>query len=117
LAGTSPISTRFGVTSMRPTGLSLVVADTGTMTVTASPPAPVKAELPPERTVDEKGGGSAGTALAAPKVAKKKQGHRPEAHGLVARLRRGVPASLEPTVSRLSRRAWPKKLYRRLTGL
>ena len=112
LAGVYPISAQFGRT-MAPIGLDLKVSGLGDMqVVTAAPPAPRHAAKPNAQKSKR-----AATATVKPKQRTKAARPSPEPRGLVARVRQGVPRSLEPLVRRLARRPAARAVYRRLTGL
>jgi hypothetical protein len=117
LAGSLALSAEFGPGPLRPTGLSLQVDGIGAMSVIRTPP---PAPKPP----------AASTPAAAPakppstpppaakKTAKRKKRRKkvePPRTGLVADLRRAVPAPLEPVVKRLASVPAARRLYRRVT--
>lgn len=103
LAGTSALSAQFGSAPMQPIGLSLSISGIGAMSVipTPAPPkpksAPVAAKKAPART------------------AARKKRSRPKPKGVVAKLRRAVPAPLEPAVRGLRRNPLARRIYRKLT--
>ncbi len=94
LAGESTLATRFGTAPAAPTGLNVVITGTGEIGVTPTPPPP-----PPPATP--------------PKPIKKAAAAKPAP--LMTRLRRAVPAPLEPMARRLSRNPLARRLYRRMT--
>jgi hypothetical protein len=102
LAGTTPILAEFGRSGMQPTGLSLEISGVGQMSIVATPPPPAKKP-----------------ATSAPKdrPTKRKRRKKRRATGPLARLRRAVPAPLEPGVRAISRHPLARRVYRRLTGL
>ena len=96
LAGESTISTRFGAAPAAPSGLNLVITGTGEIGVAPTPPPPP----PPPRPRP-------------PKPTKKAVAPKPAP--MLTRLRRAVPAPLEPMARRLSRNHLARRLYRRMT--
>ena len=90
LAGESTLATRFGTAPAAPTGLNLVITGTGEIGVAPTPPPPP----------------------AAPKPTKKAAATKPVP--MVTRLRRAVPAPLEPVARRLSRNRLARRVYRRM---
>jgi hypothetical protein len=118
LAGESVLSTQFGSSPAAPTGLSLVINAVGGMSVTAVPPPPPaaargtkpRADSPQASPKKATTSGQTKVKKAVPTSAGDTK--RP---AIVARLRRAVPASLEPAVQRLSRNDIARRLYRRLT--
>jgi hypothetical protein len=90
LAGESTLATRFGTAPAAPTGLNLVITGTGEIGVAPTPPPPP----------------------AAPKPTKKAAAPKPVP--MVTRLRRAVPAPLEPMARRLSRNRLARRVYRRM---
>lgn len=97
LAGTSALSTRFGSGQPEPAGLSLLISPTGIMTVG---PAPIKAA-------------SAVTTSAGAGPPARQSARAAEASAVV-RLRRRVPAPLEPAVKALARNKTAARVYRAL---
>ncbi|GAA2104771.1 hypothetical protein GCM10009841_23110 [Microlunatus panaciterrae] len=95
LAGSSPIATRFGPSGAAQTGLALNILATGGMTLEKVRPR--KAAVRPRR----------------PASTKLNRAGAPR--GIVATLRRRVPAPLEPAVRALARNEMARSLYRRLT--
>ena len=108
LAGTTPISSEFGRSGMQPTGLSLEISGVGEMRAIPTPTPPAKDSV-----------GAAKTVSAAPSSRKGKPAKRKQrrATGPLARLRRAVPAPLEPSIRRISRNPLAQRVYRKLTGL
>ncbi len=105
IQGVVPITTRFGPTWFRGSGLSLEIDDVGAMRVvrtaaTNSPKAPAK---PPSAPL--------ATPVTAGKRPRKKRARR----GKVAALRRRVPGPLEPLARAAARRPALRRLYRKLT--
>lgn len=99
LAGTSTLSTKFGESPAAVTGLSLEISATGDMQVIPPPP--------------RRPAAAAATASAA-----RAPDRRPPAPNtsLAARLRRHVPAALEPAVRALAGNERARRFYRRLSG-
>ncbi len=98
LAGTAELSTRFGSGKPEATGLNLLISPTGIMTVAPTPNKPTSA---PTTTPTE----------ARPPV---KQSVRAAEASAVVRLRRSVPAPLEPVVKSLARNKVAARVYRAL---
>jgi hypothetical protein len=90
LAGSYKVSTQFGAPSAQATGLSLVISPLGTMSVIRTPD-----DLPPAE--QPKSGAPA--------------------QSMATRLRRKVPAALEPAARKLARNPLARKVYRALAGL
>jgi hypothetical protein len=109
LAGRSPLATTFGTRRPVPTGLDLVISPTGFMSVDVA--APVEAATPAAKPK---------TAAAKPKAASPKPKAKPSVPPpapptLAKRLRRRVPAPLEPVARSLARNPTARRLYSRLT--
>jgi hypothetical protein len=98
LAGTSLLSTQFGSGKPAATGLNLLISPTGIVTVS---PAPDKAASAPATTPAE------------PRARAKHSGRAAEA-SVVVRLRRSVPARLEPAVRSLAGNKVAARVYRAL---
>ena len=109
LAGTYPLALQLGRAPLQPTGLAVVVAGDGAVSVTRAPERPAAAKKP---TAPRK---PAAKKPAAKKPAVKKQ--PAPATGPVARVRKAVPRSWEPQVERLAQVPVLRTAYRRLTGL
>ena len=92
LSGTMTISTRFGRV-LAPCGLDVTIDAVGGMSVSATPPKVTKA-------VTAAGGAA-----------------EPGEIGTLQRIRRAVPAPLEPAVRKARANPTAKRLYRRLSGL
>jgi len=109
LAGESTLSTRFGAAPAAPTGLNLVVTGTGEIGVVPTPPPPAAARKPtaPSKPV-------APPKPTTPARKPTKQAVAPKPTHMVTRLRRAVPAPLEPIARRLSRNDFARRLYRRM---
>jgi len=105
LAGENALSTRFGAAPAAPTGLNLVITGTGDIGVAPTPPPPPaaarKPTAPPKPTT--------------PPRKPTKKAVAPKPTHMVTRLRRAVPAPLEPMARRLSRNDFARRLYRRMT--
>jgi hypothetical protein len=118
LAGESVLATQFGSSPPAPTGLSLVINGVGGMSVTAAPPPPPPAAAKVTRPRADSPQASPKKTTTSGQTKAKKVG--PASAGdtkrpaMVARLRRAVPASLEPAVQRLSRNDIARRVYRRL---
>jgi hypothetical protein len=95
LAGTSALSAQFGRGKPEAVGLDLVISPTGVMTVVPAPDPPA--------------GGPATAPGGAPPPA------RAAGASAVVRLRRGVPAPIEPAVRLLARNKVAARVYRALT--
>lgn len=138
LAGVSEVNAMFGDCPAKPTGLELRISDLGAMTIAKKqPPAPKPAPAAPKPPAATKLAPAAGPAQqptatkpattktatkepATKKVATKKVATKKvvkQASGPVARLRRAVPAPLEPAIRRLSAVPAARDWYRRLTKL
>ena len=121
LPGVSPISARFGAGQLRQTGLSLDIAAAGSMTVVRTPaapaPAPAAAPKPAAAPAKPPAQPAAKKPTGKKPAAKKPKRTPPPAKGPVARLRRSIPAPLEPLVSRVSHSPAARRAYRKLTGL
>ncbi len=94
LAGTAALSTQFGSGQPKATGLNLLISPTGIMTVVPAPDKPASAPAP------------AGSSA--------RQADRPAGASVAVRLRRSVPAPLEPAVRSLARNKVAARAYRRL---
>ena len=118
LAGTYPLSLQLGRAPLQPTGLAVVMAGDGGVTVTTAPerPAPVVKPVVPPPVAAPRTAAKKPATGAAPKKKKKKKVPVP-ASGPVARVRRAVPRSWEPQVERLAQVPALRTAYRRLTGL
>jgi hypothetical protein len=88
LAGSSPLSAAFGAPAA-PIGLTLDIGETGGMSVRTTPP---KRPAKPRAV----------------------SGGAPRSQALVARVRRAVPAPLEPGVRRLRRLPLARRVYQAL---
>ena len=99
LAGESVLATRFGTAPAMPTGLNLVITGTGEIGVAPTPPPPPPAPKPAKKAATSKPTKKAVAAKPVP---------------LVTRLRRAVPAPLEPVARRLSRNQLARRVYRRM---
>jgi hypothetical protein len=97
LAGTSMLSAQFGSGKPEPTGLNLLISPTGIMTIIPTPDKPTSAPTTP-----------AGAHPAARQPALAAQAP------VVARLRRRVPAPIEPAVRSLARNKIAVRVYRAL---
>jgi hypothetical protein len=98
LAGSSALSTRFGAGKAAPTGLTLRISAIGAMDVIPTLAAPKPAAAKSK-------GASAGPATGPDGV---------QSTSAVARLRRRVPAGLEPAVRKLAGNDLARRVYRRL---
>jgi hypothetical protein len=117
LAGNSVISAQFGPGPLRPTGLSLQITGVGAMSLIKTPPpaAPAaKVATKPAGAPKPAAKKASSQAQAAARRRRKKKVEPPRT-GLVADLRRAVPAPLEPAVKRLASISAARSLYRRLT--
>jgi hypothetical protein len=120
LAGNLALSAEFGPGPLRPTGLSLQVDGTGAMSVITTPPPAPKPPAPAPAAAPAPAPAKPPTTPrpAATKTAKRKKRRKkvePPRTGLVADLRRAVPAPLEPVVKRLASVPAARRLYRRVT--
>ncbi len=138
LPGSSPMATRFGGGKPASTGLTVTASDTGIFTVAKTPPdaeprrpaaprsnAQAAASMPLRSRAAQAAGRAGGKSGAAPSDAAPSHEvgkHRPGAvatkpAALATRLRRRVPAALEPLASALSRSRAARRIYRKLAGL
>jgi hypothetical protein len=99
VVGTRALGIRFGGNTAHPTGLALEIAPTGEMRVVPQPPVPAPPVLAPPGDRPEAGS-------AAPE-----RDGKPSA---VTRMRRRLPAFLEPAAGRLSRNRTARRIYREL---
>lgn len=95
LAGTSELSTKFGTAQSFVTGLSLVISPVGQMSVVPTPPKV-------DQTGPAPGAPTLNTSTASSSV--------------ITRIRKGVPAPLEPAVRALARNKSMQRIYRRFQG-
>ena len=103
LAGTPVLSAQFGPGPLRTTGLSLQITGIGAMSLIKTPSASTPgAKDKASNTADS------GRTKPSKKV-------EPPRTGLVADLRRAVPAPLEPAVKRLASIPTARRLYQRMT--
>lgn len=100
LCGTAPLATKFGPGKAQPTGLSLTISPTGTMSLSETPSGA------PSRPAAGTGAG------ARPKVGAAAAG----GGSLVERLRAHVPQFAEPAARTLAGNPRARQLYRRLAG-
>jgi len=110
LAGTSPLSAQLGPGPLRATGLSLRISGVGEMSLVRTPPPAPRPPAAPAKPPTA----SRPPATQTPKRKRRKKPEPPRT-GLVADLRRGVPAPLEPVVKRLAAIPAARRLYRRVT--
>jgi hypothetical protein len=121
LAGTSVLATQFGRSRPAPTGLSLVISPIGAMSVIPTPkPAPAPAT--PAKKADAQAFADAPVKKSAPakKAAATKKRAQPVSNpaaekAFATRLRRRVPAPLEPAVRAVAQNSAARKVYRRLS--
>jgi hypothetical protein len=105
LAGRAHLSSRFGRSSAS-MALELEISGTGAMTVqTQEAPVVAKKSRPPAKKV-----------APAKKAAAKKAAPVPR-RGAVQRLRRALPARLDPAIERITRNSTVRRLYRKAAGL
>lgn len=100
LAGTSALSARFGPGKPEETGLNLVISPTGVMTVVPAPDKPANASTTAPAGARPQPKRAAGAAQAS----------------VIARLRRRVPAPLEPAVKSLAKNRVAARVYRAVTA-
>jgi hypothetical protein len=113
VAGKPPaIAAQFGPGPLRATGLSLQISGVGTMSVIKTPPAPQVPAKPPSAPKPVAKNETSKVDSAQPKPRKKAE--RPRT-GVIADVRRAVPASLEPAVKRLASIPAARRLYRWVT--
>jgi hypothetical protein len=108
LAGRSPVATNFGTRRAVPTGLDLVISPVGAMSLeVAAPTAPTAPTAKPKAVAPK------------PVAPKPKPQPKPKPPAvpptLVKRLRRRVPAALEPAARSLRRNPTARRIYSRLT--
>ena len=115
LAGRPVISAQFGPGPLRSTGLSLQISGVGAMSVikTPPPPAPQAPAKPPSAPKPSAKSQSSPAGTRARARHRKKT--EPPRTGVIADLRRAVPAPLEPVVKRLASIPAARRLYRRVT--
>jgi hypothetical protein len=121
LAGTSVLATQFGRSRPAPTGLSLVISPIGAMSVVPTPK-PVPAPAAPAKKADAQASADAPVKKSAPakKAAAAKKRAQPVPNpaaekSFATRLRRRVPAPLEPAVRAVAQHSAARKVYRRLS--
>ena len=113
LSGSYALSAQFGKAPLRATGLRVEVSGVGTMRVTETPP-------PAQPGPQSKPAATPPSPARIPtrnKKRKKRRRGRPVAKGPVARLRRAVPTSWEPSIRWLRKQPIVRALYRKATGL
>lgn len=110
LAGRSPVATNFGTRRAVPTGLDLVISPVGTMSLDVAAPIEPTAPAAKPKPVAPK----AVAPKPQPKPKPKGPAVPPTPPNLVKRLRRRVPAALEPAARSLRRNPTARRIYSRL---
>nr|MBA3530277.1 hypothetical protein [Propionibacteriaceae bacterium] len=136
LFGSPNISTQFGDTPMKPSGLGLQISGLGAISVAKAKPAaakepaaskqPATAKKPAAKKPAAKAPGKPATKKAASKPGTKKaaaskpappQNRTPQPMNPLQKVRRAVPKPLEPLAKRIAKSPVMRSLYRRVAKL
>jgi hypothetical protein len=108
IPGSSVVSTVFGRTNA-PTDLALTISPVGAMSVRPAPREDAAPKVPARKAAAKK--------VAAKKVSQPAAARPAAPKTTIARLRRKVPAALEPLVVRVRQNPAARRVYRKLAGL